>query len=609
MTNAIDLFASEHQRLALPASTTTVFVDGVLCEQLEPVEMVRSSWPEFAWAKLVYHAGAQSSPERIAVERIENLFAMGQAVCLYQLHNAIPPETAVAGLPIFTGQIEGIRTAIDERHETVEILVKDYSALLSRITVYGRHVLQDDGSTVFLSGLDTSFNPSGQANAAFDSDDGSPATEPLFSVGPAQATSWGCAEVICYLLSAYVPGGAFYWPTLDQLRAQTEQQPINDLEVTGLSLLEALQRCCEAAGLQFQFVPRLSETGPSQALVFYRNGQGRAVEFNCQQAGQALGLSRTNIASLRSERAFYPVTHRHIGQGDFRTYEATFELVKAWDPALEDTNYALFCPSTNPQFYERKDVYRKWCLNEAGDYTAAPYDQGGPFDFCHVFEGAEHLRRRRRFWPALSTDRQGRSLGYVLEVSYDDGLHWWTYIHSFENLLDECGVWLSGDQLDVDTWVAGLKGVLKVRITASVVSDKRLTSIAANGPTKATAPVVDHVITLPRRFRYRKVTPLSIFAQKDPQTLGTPDEADDSAALNDFVRRQAATALHVIETTEVQTPALTLHLHPGDSVTSSPDSRDLLSIRRDNRSVVWIERVQVDFRKQCTRLKLVRQRL
>ena len=50
-------------------------------------------------------------------------------------------------------------------------------------------------------------------------------------------------------------------------------------------------------------------------------------------------------------------------------------------------------------------------------------------------------------------------------------------------------------------------------------------------------------------------------------------------------------------------------VHPGDRVTSSPDSRDLLGGRRDNRSLVWIERVQVDFRQQCTRLKLVRQRM
>jgi len=608
MSNAIDFYIPEYRSLALPASTTMVFVGGLLCEQLEPLEIVRGSWPEFGWARLAYNPAAQANPEQIAPERIEDRFAMGAAVCLCQLHNPIPPASATVGVPVFSGQIEAIETTMDEGHETVEILVRDYSATLDRITVHGRHVRQDDGSTLFLRGLETTFNPRGQANAAAERVHVEGKTYPAFGADIREATRWGVADAIGYLLGAYVLPCDLHWPDIEQLGTLAEQRPLRDLNVTGLSLLQALQRCCQTGGLQFRFEPHPVPSGPGQAIVFYRNGCGRTVELDCQPAGAAPSLSRTNIASLHSERAFYPVTHRHIGQGDFKTYEATFELVKAWDPALEDINYALFCPSTNPQFYERKDVYRKWCLNEAGDYTAAPYNQGEPFNFSRIFESVEYIRSHRRFWPALSANQQGKSLGYVLEVSYDAGMHWWTYVDAFDNLLDECGVWLSSDQLDVDTWVAALKDGLKVRITASVVSDERLTSIAVDGPMTSTVPVVDHVITLPRQFRYRKVSPLSQFAQNDAQTLGSPDEADDSVALIDFVRRQAAQGLHVIDTMQIRMPALTLHLHPGDAVTSGPDSRDLLSSRRDNRSVIWIDRVRVDFRKQCTELKLIRQR-
>ena len=146
-------------------------------------------------------------------------------------------------------------------------------------------------------------------------------------------------------------------------------------------------------------------------------------------------------------------------------------------------------------------------------------------------------------------------------------------------------------------------------MTASVVSDERLTAVATDGPVGSTAPVVDHVVTLPRRFRYRKVSTQSLFAQPDSLTLGEPDEADDSAALDAFVRRQATEGAAIVETTQIQTPALMLHLHPGDKVTSNPESRDLLQCRRDNRSLSWIERVRVDFRQQCTELKLVRKRI
>jgi hypothetical protein len=319
-----------------------------------------------------------------------------------------------------------------------------------------------------------------------------------------------------------------------------------------------------------------------------------------------LSPSRTSVAVYQSTKDFYPVTHRYVGQGDFKVYEATFELVPAWDPALESTYYYTFSPSTNPDFQQVRDVYRKWCLNEAGDYTAAPYNRGQPYNLSTIFEGGSYVPHRRRFWPALSADGRTNSPGYFLEVSLDDGLNWSAYAHAFNNLLDECGIWLSSDQLDVYTWVAAMKGVLRFRITASIVSDERLTCILADGPVGSTAPVVDHILNLPHRFQYRKVSPQSILAESSDGAL---NEVDDSAALYEFVRRHCVASSATIETTQIQTLSLDLHAQPGDRVVSSPDSRDLLSVRRDNRSRVWIDRVHMDFRHQCTNLRLVRQRV
>jgi hypothetical protein len=358
-------------------------------------------------------------------------------------------------------------------------------------------------------------------------------------------------------------------------------------------------------------VPRPAATGPAEAIVFYKAGTGRTIELNCQQPGEQVSVSKTNIARLHSKKNSWPITHEYIGQGDFKIYEATFELVKAWDPSLEDTDYDKFSPSTNPMFYQVKDIYRKWCLNEAGDYSDAPYDRGDAFDFSRIFQSSGFACRRRRFWPALTTDKQGKSLGYFLEVSFDDGLHWWQYLHAFNNLLDECGVWLSSDRLDVDTWIAALKGVLRFRITASVVSDERLTAVVADGPVNSVAPVVKNIVTLPRQFKYRKVSSQSIFASQrlaDGDTLGEPDEVDDSAALYEFVRHQAASLSEAIDTIDIQTPYLVFDYQVGDRVTASPESRDLFGCRSDSRSAGFIERVQIDFQKQCTDLKVVRKR-
>jgi len=607
MSNRIDFFQTAYDKLSLPAATVSVFLDGSLCSELEVIEIVRSGWPEFSWARLSYNPAAQQEPNHLRTKQLEDKFSMGKSVVIRHVYNGLLPAAAAFSLPIFEGHVESIETRLDSDIEKVEIIAKDFSAALSRITVYGQRLTDNSGSTLFLAGLDTVFNPDGQANASRSPAEINGKSYTIFCAEPSQSRFFKFAEVIDYLLCEYLPAGQVQTPSIEQLRALTENRSVRDLDVTGLNLLEALHRCCERAGLKFKFVPRLAETGPGQAIVFYKGDSGRVVELDCWQQGEQLSISKTNIAGLSSRKNFWPVTHKYIGQGDFKVYEATFELVKAWDPADEATDYEKFSPSTNPDFYKVKDVYRKWCLNEAGSYSGAAYNQGEAFDFSKIFESSNFAHRRRRFWPTLSTDKHGRSLGYFLQVSYD-GENWWQYLYAFNNLLDECGIWLSSDQLDVDTWIAALKAVLRFRITASVVSDERLSCEVADGPVNSTATVVRHIITLHKGFKFRKVSGKSIFANAADATLGQPDEVDDSAALYEFVRHKAASSSKVIETTDVQTPYLVFDYRVGDKVSTSPESRDLLSCRSDNRSVRRIERVQLDFQKQCTNLKIVRRR-
>ena len=608
MSNRIDFFQSDQTQLTLPSATVSILLDGVLYSALEVIEIVRSNWPEFSWSRLAYNPATYVGVGLTAAEEIETELAIGKPVSIRQVYNGSAPGASACSFPIFEGQIEGIESKLAPDGESVEIVVRDFSANLKRISVYGQRVGSSDGSTLFLPGVDTVFNDDGKANATIEPIENNSNSLTVFCAEPAQAKLWSYAEVINYLLCEHLPNGQLQTPTIEQLWALTEGQRVRDLDVTGLNLIEALHRCCGRIGLRFKFVPLPVPTGPRQVIVFYKSGTGRTVELNCQPHGEQFSISRTNISALHSRKNFWPITHKYIGQGDFKVYEATFELAKAWDPVGEDTDYDKFSPSTNPDFYQVKDVYRKWCLNEAGDYSGDPYNQGDVFDFSEIFQSSNFARRRRRFRPALTTDKQRTSLGYFLQVSFDDGLHWWQYLYAFSNLLDECGVWLSSDQLDVDTWVAALKGVLKFRITASVVSDERLSCVVADGPVNSAAPVVEHIITLPRQFKYRKVSSQSIFAKLCDDTLGVPNEVDNSTALYEFIRQRAAVSSETIETVDVQTPYLAFDYHLGDRVTSNPESRDLLGCKSDNRSVSWIERVQMDFKKQCTNLKIVRKR-
>ncbi len=608
MSNRVDFFQSEETSLAVPGTSVSVLVDGSLCPYLEVVEVVHDDRPEFSWARLVYNPAGYSQGELLSAEDVKTEVGMGKSVRIEQVYNGLAPGVSAFGFAIFVGQIEGIETRLDGGGELVEIVAKDFGSQLKRVTVYGRRVGSSNGSSLFLAGADTAFSEDGKANAAIEPIEHNGKSYTAFAAEPSKGRLWSYAEVIEYLLCEYLPGGQLQLPSAEQLKALTDSQTARDFDVTGLDLLEALRRCCERTGLRFKFVPRFVSTGPEQAIVFYKDGTGRVVELNCQRAGERFSISKTNISKWLSQKNFFPVTHRYIGQGDFKVYEATFELVKAWDPADESTDYDIFSPTTNPDFYKVKDVNRKWVLNEAGDYGGPPYSQGDAFDFSKIFESSNFVQRRRRFWPALTTDKQGKSLGYFLEVSFDDGLNWWQYLYAFNNLINECGVWLSSDLLDIDTWIAALKGVLKFRITASVVSDERLSCVVADGPVNSTAPVVDHIITLSRQFKYRKVSNRSMFANSSDESLGAANEIDDTTALYEFLRKRAGSASEIIETVDVQTPCLAFDYRVGDEVTCSPESRDLLSCRGDNRSVSRITRVQMDFRNQCTNLKIIRRR-
>lgn len=608
MSNRTDFFQSAQTRLAIPAATVSAWLDGTLCPELEPIEIVRAGWPEFSWARFTYNPAGQNSAQLMPAEQIETKFGMGRPISVLQVHSGLPAGAGVFDFAIFEGQIETIETSLGPDGERIEIVAKDFSAKLNGVMVSGQRVRNLDDSTVLLAGMDMVFNPDGRPNASCSAVNISGRSYTIFCPEPSQSKFWTYAQVIDYLLCEYLPPDQLYTPTMQQIQALTDNQIVRDLDVTGLNLAEAIQRCCERVGLEFKFVPRLVATVPRQAIVFYKGGTGRTIELNCQPAGQQFSISKTNVSALHSRKNLWPITHRYVGQGDFKVYEATFDLVKAWDPTGEDTDYERFSPSTNPDFYKVKDVYRKWCLNEAGDYTAGPYNQGPVFDFSKVFQTGNFAYRRRRFWPALTTDKQARSLGYYLQVSYDDGLHWWQYLHAFSNLLDECGIWLSSDQLDAETWVAALKGVLKFRITASIISDERLSCVVSDGPVNSAAPVTEHIITLPRQFKFRKVSDQSIFAATSDQTLGALDEVDDSAALHEFIRQRAAGSAAIIETIDVRTPMLVSDYWVGDLVTSSPESRDLLACRGDNRSTWRIVRVQMDFQRQCTNLKIVRKR-
>lgn len=597
MSNRIDFHLPQEHQSSVPAGRSIVFVDGVLCPYLSVKELVRASAPTYGSARLVYNPAVCPQGQRIAPEDVDRIAPLGCRISIASVYDGGMGQASVETLPLFAGRIEQIETNINGDGEFVEVVARDFAARMARITVFGRRLLDRSGRTLRLEGRDLTFNAADLPNASAVAVQCAGLWRRVFDDDTARATHWTCAEAIRYLLCEHLLPGDLAIPTIEQLEAFFAGRTLPAIDLTGDTLLDALERCCAATGVKFRFESAEPQTSCDQCIIFYRPGTGRAVELNHQPRGQRFDLARTNICRLSTTRR-PAVTHRFLGLGGWKTYEATFPLVKAWDPSLEGGPQELYAPSTNPDFAAVQDVYRRWCLNEAGDWSGPPYNRGEPFDFSRIFERADYTRRRRRFENALTT-RDGASTGRFLEVSYD-GATWREYTDTFEVLDDECGVRLTGDPLPAELWTAIAAGTLAFRVTAAAPSDTRLTAAASSRPVNSAAEVFDHLIES-ADFQYRKVSPQSIFYR-----TAAADERDDTQALYARVRHLCETYSPAIETIDAETPIVAQFFQPGDRVTCGPDSRDLLGIRRDTQSIFTIDRVTVDCEKQSTRLRILR---
>ncbi len=578
--------------------------DERLCPFLEIIEIVRAPFPEFGYAKFKYNTSGCEGLETVDGEHIEAILGMGKSIRICRLYDGGTGDAEAKSVAVFDGQVEEIDGSIDVGGEVIEITAKDFGAVLERITIYGRRVGIGTIESLFMDSIEAIFNKDGQGNASSQSVNHEGKSYRMFASEDGIGRSWTCAEAIIYLLSEYLPLGSLQIPELAQLEAVTNDYVISETDVEGFDLAKALGKCCEDAGVDYKIVSRSEIVGPRQSIVFYKPSLGREVELNRQFDGDTLSISRTNVWRLKSKKNLWPVTHRFIGLGDFKIFEATFDLVKAWDPGLEGGQQSDYSPSTNSAFESVRDVYRKWCLNEAGNYSIAPYNQGDAFDFSFIFETSRYLPKKRRFIETISTDSAGQSHGCYLEVSYDNGSTWQQYIDSFDILADECGIWLSVDEFDGTFWAAVTGDTLRFRITAAVQSDRRLKRQVANGPVDSACEVVDHVATNSSEFKFSKISGKSIFYAQDSK-----DNIDDGDALMGQMRWLAENGRDVIETSDIEMPMPMLDYHVGDRVVSGSEGRDIAGIVADSRSSFQIERVKINFSDQLTELKVSRRRL
>ncbi|MBW8017431.1 MAG: hypothetical protein FVQ82_14725 [Planctomycetes bacterium] len=354
------------------------------------------------------------------------------------------------------------------------------------------------GSYTALNGRRTIFNENSKPNRDPDLLDYlSPAKTTLCQISifadPDVGVPWTALEMIVYVTSPLFNKAYNYIPIddtspLSGLDHADWDRVLNHIVVDSLNIIEAVAVICKHLGWGF----RLDYgTGGSVNFVFYkvaasldymRSASATTIlhELYAPYPGDSINVGvsageKMLWAMTLSEDISY-VVNNPLGIGAPHRFEITAELVPAFldadlDPDTSSSNDNLFFTEaalqelTDPnskdyyKYYHprgdsfKRDVARRWALNEAGRYSDdSAHDRGMPFDFADVIDD-KYIRDKafkrtfapfnRQLLPCLTMDKDSlNSIGILLEFSFDGGFTWQVIPASVSSLDDECGIYI-----------------------------------------------------------------------------------------------------------------------------------------------------------------------
>jgi len=464
---------------------------------------------------------------------------------------------------LFEGYIDGPEFGYDAQGERTGFRAVDRSHALLSQRVGGQYVPVEGEPPEWLSGLDLVFNPGGEANMSeADETPGGERPRRLFvAPGSETAEPWTAAEAANYLLGFYASAPWLSLPKRGEITQLFGQEVLEDLRLEGRSVLEALEHLARRIGLRATVALSRDASGKlTRALVFVGRGLGRRVSLYHQMPDQAYARTRTFMERLDAKIAWSEALARVELVGDAKLYESTFELQPGWDPEKENEDPTAYHRSGNPNFAPVANVFRKWVLNEAGDYNDQPWELDGPYDFNTLFEQEAYLPRRRRFLPTISTDGMGESYGVYVELSYDDGDTWTRYQGPVRVLRDECGIHLAGDRLPAALYRAAKHDEYRCRVTATVESDSRLRALAEREDLADDHRGRRQWVDVSSDFHYRVVDAASIFA------LGPSRAVDDTERLQGLADDLFDAGRHAPVPAQIILPTFSTSYRVGDAI-------------------------------------------
>lgn len=530
-TNRVAWFHGQAEVPTIGTPRVEVAIEGVVDfrVRLDSVEVEMGGAQRAAFSVGLGYSPAFGGDRRL--EESAPRVAPGQFVRARLLRGGTAPGTVRRDLVLFEGRILDVEIGLDAEGERLRFEAEHLAGEVLRRRVGGQRVEAAGGSVEWIEGPVLTFNPDGEPNASpelFVPTAGEPYT--VFApTSAAGAVAWTLDEAVAYLLAEHGASEVLAVPSPSEVRDLLAALPVRDVEVEGRTLGAALEALLDHVGGRIFVTVEPGEVGVSRRLELWLPSRACTVWLPHQPVGESYRPAGTQFHALHLAMHFESAPRRYVARGDRRLFESTFDLVPGWDDALASGEPETYSPSTNHDFDTVRDVFRKWVLNEGGEYSASPYNRGAAADLSALFEGLPYVRRHRRFLPCVSRDSLGRSYGVYAEMSLDGGSTWGRVSLGARVLAEECGLYLADDVLPPRYLAAAMRGQVRVRVTATIESDACLTAERVAIGAEDLPGQTCH-LSVPGGYRFRRVAPTSRF-----YGVAGADEADDSARLQSLV--------------------------------------------------------------------------
>jgi len=346
------------------------------------------------------------------------------------------------------------------------------------------------------------FNPVVDGTVRANKSDHKEGTDLLFAEWSAFETSnardqqahnqerWTIAEAVHTLIRLLNPDEDYLTnPTLSEITDQLNDEARDDLFVNhaielDTTLPEALDSLLRPYGYWWSIEATGDIGSVSTSFVFGKLGEGVEQPLLVQRLNNTIDAGKTNIASegvqIEYDIATNPNYIRCYASKEQR--EVTLKLYPAWATSDDSTTLSAINneTTTNHRVGDKRDIGRKWVLNEAGDYDGLRPEHNGVFAWPDDWL---HCVRRRTLLPALTLDADGEQIGangYRLRY-YDSNSKIQEFDWSYSVLTQEIGVYLEGN-VPSEVWngfVASTNTHKYLEITAAIELDFRTIGLAS----------------------------------------------------------------------------------------------------------------------------------